>query len=118
MKKKEIYNSEEKTKILREHLEDNVSISDLAEKYSIHPNALYKWKKQLFEEAPQTLTRKNQKKGKHQSEYERRIAELEALLAKRESLITELVEDNIELKKNLIGKGLLSNGSSRRLGTR
>jgi transposase len=53
MKAKKRYTSEEKTMILREHLENRVPISDLAEQYNIHPNAIYKWKKQLFEAAPE-----------------------------------------------------------------
>jgi len=105
--------------ILREHLEKNVPISELAEKYDLHPNIVYIWKKQLFEQAPQILSRSKTKIEERKiSSQERRIAELEALLAKRESLITELVEDNIALKKNLIGTGLTNNGSNRKLGTR
>ena len=47
MKKR--YTSEEKTMILREYLENQVSISDLAEQYNLHPNAIYKWKKQKLD---------------------------------------------------------------------
>lgn len=114
MKKKKIYTSEEKTIILREHLENNVSISELSEKYAINPTVLYNWKKQLFEQAPKTLARKPRKNEKRKSSYEHRIAELEALLSKRENLITELVSENIELKKNINGGILTRNGSNRR----
>ena len=100
MKIKKNYTSEEKTIILREHLEKNVPVSELAEKYGLHPNALYNWKKQLFEEAPQTLIRKSKKKEKSQNQYERRIAELEALLAIREGLIADLAEEIIAEKKS------------------
>jgi hypothetical protein len=72
----------------------------------------------LFEEAPQTLARKNRRKESNQNELEQRIAELEALLSKRESLIAELVEDNITLKKKTVGDLLTKNGSNRRLGTK
>ncbi len=34
------YSPEEKGKILREHLENQVALSDLAEKYGIHVNDL------------------------------------------------------------------------------
>jgi len=114
MKKKKVYTAEEKTIILREHLDNTVSISELSEKYGIHPNCLYKWKKQLFEQAPQTLGRKSNKDEKRQSAYQNRIAELEELLQKRESLITEIVQENIDLKKNTYGISLVKNGLNRR----
>jgi putative transposase len=114
MRKKKVYSSEEKAIILREHLENNVPISELAEKHLINPNVIYNWKKQLFEQAPQSLSRKPMKTEKKQSALERRVAELEALLAKRESLISELVADNIELKKNTAGVALTKNGLNRR----
>jgi transposase len=43
------YSSTRKVEILREHLENGISISELARRYSIHPNMIHNWKKQLFE---------------------------------------------------------------------
>jgi transposase len=114
MKKKKVYTAEEKAIILREHLDNSVPVSELAEKYDIHPNVLYHWKKQLFEAAPKTLVRKTGKDIKRQSADRRKIEELEALLKKRESLITELVQENIELKKNSSGMFYEKNGLNRR----
>ena len=39
--------AEQKVMILRELLENNVPISQLAEKYSVHVNDIYNWKKKL-----------------------------------------------------------------------
>lgn len=118
MKKKKIYTSEEKTIILREHLENAVAISELSDKYGISPNTLYIWKKQLFEQAPQSFARKSKKDNKRLSGYERKISELEELLQKRENLIAELVGENVELKKNFNGAVSTRNGLNRRLGTK
>lgn len=114
MKQKKRYTSEEKTMILREHLENQITVSDIAEQYGLHPNAIYKWKKQMFETAPENLSKSSRRTEKQQQQSERRIAELEQLLAKREALIAELVEDNINLKKKTSGVNLLRNGLSRR----
>jgi transposase len=100
--------------LLREHLENHISISELAEKYGLHPNAIYHWKKQMFESTPLSLSKSHKKSDRSKIESERRIAELEALLSKRESLISELVEDNIRLKKKTNGDILIRNGLSRR----
>ncbi len=114
MKQKKRYTSEDKTMILREHLENQITVSELAEKYGLHPNAIYKWKKQMFETAPSNLTKTQRKADKKQVQSDRRIAELEALLAKREALIAELVEDNIYLKKKTSGVNLPGSGLSRK----
>jgi len=114
MKIKSRYTSEEKTIILREHLEQHIPISELAEKYGLHPNAIYNWKKQMFEATPENLSKRHKKTERKQVEAERRIVELEELLAKREALIAELVEDNINLKKKAVGTHLISHGLSRR----
>jgi transposase len=115
MKNKKNYSIEERIIILREHLEKNVPVSDLAEKYGIHPNAYYNWQKQLFEEAPQIFARKHRKEDERKiSAQESEIIELKAILAKRENLISELVADNFDLKKKYIGMGLPNNGLNRK----
>ncbi len=114
MKMKKRYTSEEKTMILRELLENQIAVSELAEKYKLHPNAIYKWKKQMFEAAPANLSKVSRNIDKLQQSAEKEIAELKALLSKREALIAELVEDNINLKKNINGDSLMKNGLSRR----
>jgi len=42
---------EQKMVIFRELLENKTPISQLEEKYEIHPNNIYIWKKKLFESA-------------------------------------------------------------------
>jgi transposase-like protein len=117
MNKKKNYSSEEKTIILREHLEKNVPVSEIAEKYDLHPNIVYQWRKQLFEQAPQILTRSKAKLEERKiSSQEERIAELEALLSKRESLISELAEEIVVIKKKTNGMDLPNNGLNRKLG--
>lgn len=117
MKSKKRYTSEEKTMILREHLENRVPISDLAEQYNIHPNAIYKWKKLLFEAAPEIFSGKSKEQSRKQTHDENQIAELKKALSIRESLIADLAEDNIALKKNIGGDILTRNGLNQKSGT-
>ncbi len=115
MEKKKRYTSEEKALILREHLEKHVPISDIADKYGVHPNAIYLWRKQVIENAPANLSKvENKRAEKRHQDYERQINELKAVLSKREALIAELVEDNINLKKKSAGIDLTINGLNRR----
>ena len=90
--------AEEKVKILRELLENNQNISELSEQYGVNPNLIYRWKKQLFESAVDIFEPKQNKK---ESQKDREIKMLKEKLAKKESAISYLVEDNIMLKKNI-----------------
>ncbi|HID38064.1 MAG TPA: transposase [Calditrichaeota bacterium] len=45
------FTAEQKVRILREHLENQIPVSTICERYHIHPNVFYRWKKQLFEGA-------------------------------------------------------------------
>lgn len=95
------FTAEEKVKILREFLENGVSISQLSEKHGIHPNLIYKWKNDLFQGALKTFS------GQHSNKINKeaiRVKKLEEKLKERDSLITEIVSENIQLKKNFSGE--------------
>jgi transposase-like protein len=100
MQEKKHYTPEFKVKIVREYLENQVSISILSEQYKINPNLIYKWKKDLFEGASEIFTRKQVEIDR---KSETKIKLLEEKIRHKDSLISELVEDNVKLKKNIVG---------------
>ena len=101
MKKRFHYTAENKVKILLEHLDNQVPISELSERYGVHPTMLYKWKKELFEGALETFSSKHKR---HNDRKDIKTKALEEKLKKKDSLIVELLEENIKLKKNSIGE--------------
>lgn len=104
MNQRKHLSAEQKTIILRELLENNVPISELAEKYHVHINLIHRWKKQLFEGAPSLFVNKAGKKKINTSSSERKkIALLEDTLNKRNEAISILLQENIEIKKNFNG---------------
>jgi transposase-like protein len=101
MKERKNISAVKKVEILRELLENNKTATELAEHYEVHPNLIGRWKKDLFEQAVKMFEQKNEKPNRKE---EKRIQKLEEKLRKRERLIAELVEENIELKKNENGE--------------
>jgi transposase len=100
MKEKRHYSAEFKVKVIREHLENQVSIGKLSDQYKLNPNVLYKWKKELFEGALKIYSREVQSTA---NQHDKKYKYLEEKLQQKDSLISELVSDNIELKKKYNG---------------
>ena len=93
------FSGEQKVSIVKRHLIDGVSISDLCEEHQIQPTLFYQWQKQLFENGAAAFERKG--KPKAPTAEQRRIAKLEAKLATKNEVIAELMEKNIQAKKDL-----------------
>lgn len=91
---------QQKVIILREHLENQIRLSELSEKHDVHINLLYRWKKELFEGAAEIF---RPKQNKQSATAARSTERLSAKLREKDTLIAELVQDNIELKKSLNG---------------
>lgn len=99
--KRHRFTPEEKVKIIREHLEEGKRVSELCLRYQMHPNAFYQWKKEFFEGAVNIFTPKNKSNGNKDQE---KIRYLEEKLQRKESVISEIVSENINYKKKLNGE--------------
>jgi len=95
------YTPEEKAKILREVVEDGKSVSEVADKYELHPNCIFKWRKQLLEEGKQTF--KIKRPDISRKAEQRKIAMLEEKLRQKDEVISELAEELLGLKKKNSG---------------
>lgn len=101
MSKRTRFSAEQKVRIVRELLENQIKVSQLSEQYGIHPNLIYKWKNELFDGALKTFS------GEHSKRTNKdlvKIKQLETKLKERESIITEIDTENIQFKKNFTGK--------------
>jgi len=61
--KRKRYSPEQKVSIIRDYFEKDISVSDICEKYRIHPNQFYCWKIELFEGAVETLAKSRNPTG-------------------------------------------------------
>ena len=96
MTKRNRYTPEQKVAILREHFEKNIPVPDICEKYRVHPNQFYRWKKELFESAAEIFSTKKSKQ-----KNEKRLSDFEKTVKDRNEIIAELLEENLKLKKSV-----------------
>lgn len=92
------HSSQEKAAILREHLIDKTPVSDLCDKHGIHPTIFYRWQKKMFENLPQLFDRGRKSRA---SALESRNEALREKLAHKDMVISEIMEDYVEVKKTL-----------------
>ena len=94
------YSPEQKVAILREHLIEQVPVSELCEKHQIHPTLFYQWQKTFFENGVAAFERerpRSQALGKEQDKINR----LETKLKDRDEALAELMQEHVRLKKEL-----------------
>ena len=92
------YTPAEKVAILRRHLIDRVAVSDLCDQYQLQPTLFYAWQKQFFENGAAAFERGN---GSPQTTLQRTIAALREKLQRKNEVVAELMEEHIQLKKEL-----------------
>jgi transposase len=92
------FTAQEKVAILRLHLLEHVAISDLCDRHGIHPTMFYRWQKEFFENGAAAL----EPRSRHPTDAkDQRIAALEQKLQRKHEVLSELMEEHINLKKEL-----------------
>jgi transposase-like protein len=92
------YTPSEKVAILRRHLLDRVPVSDLCDGHQLSPTLFYLWQKQFFENGAAAFERKN---TPAETTHLRTIAALREKLQRKNEVVAELMEEHIQLKKEL-----------------
>ena len=97
-KSRKHYSPEEKVSILRRHLLEKENVSDICDELDMKPNIFYRWQKEFFENG---ATAFRQTKKKPSNTAEKKITELEAKIQRKNEVMGELMEEHVQLKKNL-----------------
>jgi transposase len=96
------FSVEQKVAILRRHLVDKVPVSDLCDEYKLQPSVFYHWQRLLFENLAGAF---ESMAGNGVSQREKQLAvrveQLEAKLARKDSVIAEISAEYVQLKKEL-----------------
>lgn len=90
----------EKVAILKRHLLDKVAVSDLCDEYDLYPNQFYAWLKEFFENGHAAFDNGRKSKALENAQ-EQKIEKLEAKLQRKDSVLSELMEEHVQLKKSL-----------------
>jgi transposase-like protein len=96
------YPDPEKLAILKRHLVEKVPISDLCDQFGIQPSQIYRWQQQLFEYGTAAFQRAGKGSAKRDDDAkDRKIAALEQKLQLKNEVVAELMEEHVQLKKEL-----------------
>jgi transposase-like protein len=94
------FTPQEKVAILKRHLLEKTPVSDLCDEFGIAPNLFYRWQKEFFENGH--LAFDNGRKDKAlEATKDRKIEQLEAKLQRKNEVLGELMEEHVQLKKEL-----------------
>lgn len=95
------YSGEEKVAILRRHLLEQVPVSDLCDGLGLAPTVFYRWQKEFFEHGAAAFERKSKREQRQEAKQARKVEALEAKLATKNEVLSELMEEHVKLKKEL-----------------
>ncbi|MFO0963970.1 MAG: transposase [Phycisphaerales bacterium] len=98
--KRRHHSPEQKLAVLREHLLERKPISELCERHGIAPSMFYDWQRKLFENGAAAFSATG-KAASREHELEARVGQLEAKIARKDTVIAEISEDLVNLKKEL-----------------
>jgi transposase len=88
----------DKVAILKRHLVGKEEVSKICEELKLHPNQFYEWQRQFFEQGVKAF---ESDEKREESKLRTQVASLEARLQRKDSVLSELIEAHMSLKKSL-----------------
>jgi len=95
------FTAEEKVAVLRRHLLEKTPISDLCDQLGLNPTLFYRWQKEFFENGQAAFENTGRRRKAEDDAKDRKIAALEDKLQRKNEVLAELMEEHVQLKKEL-----------------
>jgi len=96
-RKRRHFTPEEKFNIVKQVLSKARTVSEITEEYGVHPNQFYRWQAEFFESALNGFKEKSL--GRTRAAEDREKKRMEAEIQRMKDVITEVVTENISIKK-------------------
>jgi transposase len=93
--------AQEKVAALRRHLLEKAPVSDLCDHLGINPTLFYRWQKEFFENGHAAFDHSGRRRKPAGDAPERKIAALQEKLQRKNEVLAELMEEHVQLKKEL-----------------
>jgi len=97
-RKRRTFTAEQKADTVRRHVRGKEAVSDLADELGVQPTQIHTWVKQVLEQAHKAFER-SKGSGRGERAKDRQIEQLQAKLADKHEVISELMEENVKAKK-------------------
>jgi transposase-like protein len=94
------FTAQEKLAVVRRHLVDRVPVSDLCDELGLQPTQIYTWQKQLFDNGESAFLKPGRKPPVDDTK-DRKIQALEAKIQLKNEVVAELLQEHVQLKKEL-----------------
>ena len=97
------FTSQQKAEIVRRHLSGKEPVSKLAEELGVQPGQIHQWVQLVLAQAETAFDRaaRGSAPDKAATQREAKIAALEAKLIQKNEVIGELMQEHVQLKKEL-----------------
>jgi transposase len=99
-KQRRYFSGTEKVAILKRHLLEDTPVSDLCDEFDLYPTQFYGWVKEFFENGHVAFDNGRKSKAAEEAK-DLKIEKLEAKLQRKDSVLAELMEEHVLLKKEL-----------------
>jgi len=101
-KQRRKFSAQQKVKMLRQHLVEKVSISEVCDQNGISPTQFYQWQKVFFENGTAAFEKAgNGRKDSQAKKLENKISHMQAKMAHKDEVIAEIMASHVQLKKSL-----------------
>ena len=92
------FTAEEKVALLRSHLVEKKSVSEICQEHHLQPTVFYRWQQELFENGTAAFQRN---KDAEERRTQDRISYLETRIQRKDEVLAELMMEHVALKKTL-----------------
>jgi len=94
------FTAEQKAEIVRRHVAGKEPVSNLADEFGLQPSLIHNWVNLVLAQAERAFDRPTGKRWQEGAETQK-VARLEAKLANKNEVIAELMQEHVQLKKEL-----------------